>query len=741
MKQFIRSLTVWGHRSPQAILSSSLRYAFTVPVLVQLVTVVGLVGYLSFQNGLEAVQTLASQLRSEISARIKGELEQYFGDPHAINRLNATAFANGDLDIESATQGEHLLFQQMKIYPTIAFVYCGSARSGEFFGILRSPDTGELQLSYGNNANGFYRDYYTLDVRGDRQHFIYQADQIYDARTRPWFRAALAAERPTWTDVYIAFTTRLPNVTASLPVYDRSDRRLLGVCATDVVLPEEFRTFLKNLEIGQSGQAFVVDRSGHLISSSTDEPLMTIVGEQTEFLAAIDSKNPLVQETATYLLNQFGSFNRIRQTEQLTFSLDGERQYLEVLPFSDGFGLDWLIVVVVPESDFMGQIQWNTRLTIGLCGVALMIALGIGIVLARRVTAPILQLNAAVKEIAQGDWQQRVDIHRTDEVGELANSVNSMAAQIQRSFKQLQDQRNAFSRFFPPEYLQFLDKPSVMDIELGDHVSKDMTVMFSDIRGFTGMAETMDPQEAFDFINHYLQRISPEIRKHHGFVVKFIGDGIMAVFPESVDDAVDAAIAQFQRVEEYNHVLHQTRHPGIEIGIGLHAGHVMAGMIGERDRVQPDAVSDAVNLAARLEGLSKLYGAALIISDAVRVRLVARQRYHLRYLDRVVVRGRTQDIAIYEVLDAEAEEMRVLKQLTLPSYEAGIVAYHDLDLATAKLHFTDVLTHNAKDKTAQIYEQRVRLLMEHGIPEDWNGVWALTEEQSYTLDYGGQSSG
>ena len=161
-------------------------------------------------------------------------------------------------------------------------MYCGSARSGEFFGILRSPETGQLELSYSNSDTNFLRQHSSLDVRGYRQHFLGQTEPTYDARVRPWFQAATSTEGPTWTEVYLAFTTGLPNVTASLPVYSRNGRQLLGVCAADVVLPEEFRTFLKQLEIGQSGQAFVIDRQGNLISSSTDEPLMSAVGRSEE---------------------------------------------------------------------------------------------------------------------------------------------------------------------------------------------------------------------------------------------------------------------------------------------------------------------------------------------------------------------------------------------------------------------------------------------------------------------------
>lgn len=702
-----------------------------MPVLVQLVAAVGLVGYLSFRNGQDAVEALASQLRREVSARIKGELAQYFGDPHAINRLNATAFSNGDLDIKAATEGEHLLFQQMKIYSTIAFVYCGSVDSGQFFGILRSPETGQLRLSYGNASNGFRRQDYSLDVRGYRQHYLGQAEAVYDARTRPWFQAAIASEQPVWTDVYLAFSTGLPNITASLPVYDRrEDNRLLGVCGTDVVLPEEFRNFLKAMEIGRTGHAFVIDRQGNLISSSTDEPLMTSPANgPPQFLQAVNSNEPLVRESASYLSAEFGSFDRILRNQQLTFLLNGRPQFLEVLPFRDRFGLDWLIVVVVPKSDYMGQILHNTRMTIGLCIVAVLVALGIGILMARRVTTPIVELNAAVKEISQGHWQQRVDVDRQDEVGQLADSVNGMAAQIQRSFRHIENQRNAFSRFFPPEYLELLGKRDVTAIERGDHVSRDMAVMFSDIREFTHLAESLAAREVFDFINRYLHHISPEVRNHNGFVVKFIGDGVMAVFPDSVEDAIESAIAQFAQIQQYNQTLLQDGYEPIRVGMGLHAGRVMAGMVGDHDRIQPDAVSDTVNLAARLEGLSKLYGAPLIISDAVRSRLQVRDRYQLRFLDQVVVKGRTGAISIYDVLDAEQGGQQILKQETVSAFEAGIQAYHDQDLTQAEKQFADVLMHNPADKTAQLYQQRIHYLVEHGIPDDWTGIWVFDQKR------------
>jgi hypothetical protein len=324
-----------------------LRTTLVVAFTLQVVAAVSLVGYISFRGGQRAVNNLSSQLRSELTARIERELRTYFETPHELNRLNAAAFARGDLDILNSEYGEGQLYQQMKIAPTVAFVYCGSARRGEFFGVLRTSNSGSkrpvstsdsLQLSYSNAETNFLRQFYKLDVNGDRTHLIRQTDEPYDARQRPWFKAATSQQGPAWTDIYIAFTTGLPNITASLPVYDKSGRQLLGVCGTDVVLPDEFRNFLGDLEIGRTGQAFVVARDGTLISNSTDEPLMKGAGETAASLSAIESQDTLVRGTADYLINRFGGFDQIQASQQLEFRLGGSGSFWKSSPFKIRLG-------------------------------------------------------------------------------------------------------------------------------------------------------------------------------------------------------------------------------------------------------------------------------------------------------------------------------------------------------------------------------------------------------------------
>jgi class 3 adenylate cyclase/HAMP domain-containing protein len=686
----------------------------------------GLVSYLSFRAGQKSVSDLASQLRSELTSRIEGELRGYLTTPHGITQLNATAVAQGELNIANPRNVSQLL-QQVKIFPFTWAIYCAT-QQGEHLTVGRGAvGSSQFNLRQSNRSTGNHLYSYKLDEQGNRQEFI-KDNGPYDPRTRPWYQSAVQKNGQTWSDVYLDFTSQLPTVTASQPIYAQSG--IVGVCATDVLLPDGFRKFLANLKIGNNGKAFVMDRKGQIISSSTNESLTRGTGKSAKLLQATESSDPLIHETADFLQKQFPDFEQIQQVQQLDYSLHGERQFVQVLPLKDDRGLDWLIVLTVPESDFMGRINANRRNTILLTLAALATAIALGILTSRWITKPILRLTHAADEIASGTLNQHVDLDSSVqiiEVEQLANSFNSMAGQVKDSFDSLETQKNSFARFFPPEYLKFLNKNGITDVALGDHVSKEMAVMFSDIRSFTALSEKMTPQENFDFVNAYLRQVSPEIRAHEGFVVKFLGDGMMAVFPNGVDDAVAAGVNKFKRVQEYNQHRHSEGHLPIDVGMGIHVGQMMVGMVGEDNRIQGDAFSDNVNLTARLEGLTKYYGINLLISGDVVQRLSDPNKYQLRFLDRAIVKGRTEPIEIYEVLDAETEAKRSLKLNTLSIFQAGIQHYRQGDFASAKICFEQILAANPADKTAQLYLERVQQLAVNS-PDDWQGVWVFAQK-------------
>ncbi|MGD2183749.1 response regulator [Lusitaniella coriacea] len=283
----------------------------------------------------------------------------------------------------------------------------------------------------------------------------------------------------------------------------------------------------------------------------------------------------------------------------------------------------------------------------------------------------------------------------------------------------------AYGRFVPQDFLRFLKRDSIVDVQLGDNLQTKMSVLFSDIRSFTELSERMTPQENFAFINSYLGRVSPVIREHNGFIDKYIGDAVMALFPQSPEEALNAAIAMQQQVRLYNQDRLKSGYAAISIGIGLHTGKVMLGTIGEVQRMESTVISDAVNLASRLEGLTKLYGSGIIISSETLCQLENFDRYKYRFLDRVVVKGKKQVVAIFEVYDGDTPVMQQLKSQTKTQFEEAIVWYSRQNFDRARQMFEAVLSANPQDRAAELYLQRCHQYQQEGVREDWNGVAVL----------------
>jgi class 3 adenylate cyclase len=262
---------------------------------------------------------------------------------------------------------------------------------------------------------------------------------------------------------------------------------------------------------------------------------------------------------------------------------------------------------------------------------------------------------------------------------------------------------NAYSRFVPRAIFQLLGKESITQVELGDQTQQEMTVMFSDIRSFTSLSEQMTPQENFKFINAYLSRVSPVIREHRGFIDKFIGDAIMALFPGGVNDAIQAAIAMQQEVTRYNLHLEAQGHQPIRVGVGLHTGSVMFGTVGEVKRMEGTVISDAVNLTSRLEKLTKLYGASIVVSEDTLFSLERPASYNFRFLDKVKVKGKTHSVSVFEIFDGDVEEKISLKLQTRTDFEKGLLHYHSQEFREAITYFNNVLALNPEDRATQVY--------------------------------------
>jgi PAS domain S-box-containing protein len=420
--------------------SIPLRLILVIPFILQTSIAVGLVGWLSIRNGNQAVNDVAEQLRNETTARIHQYLKTYIATPQAIDQLNANAVQLKQLNFQDVPSVRYYLWRQIQIFDLANEIKFGTAR-GEFVAVERLKD-GSFSGKNSSKATQYINTVYALDRMGQPAKLITQLKH-FNPRMHPWYRAAIQAGKPMWGKIYKRPSSLRPVIPFSQPIYD-AEHHLLGVAAVDFSL-SGISKYLNGLKIGRSGETFIVDHDGLLIGSSTTQPIFTIHGQQVKRFKAADSQDMLTQSTARLLLDRFGNFAHVPNTQQLDFEINGQRQFVQVAPLQDQ-GLDWRIVVVVPEADFMDRINANTHTTILLCLTAFGVATGLGILTSRWITKPILHLSRASRAIAsqlakgettEGDLDQTVHVQGVTEINVLAQSFNQMTQQLQESFAQL----------------------------------------------------------------------------------------------------------------------------------------------------------------------------------------------------------------------------------------------------------------------------------------------------------------
>ncbi|MCB1193478.1 MAG: response regulator [Leptospiraceae bacterium] len=261
----------------------------------------------------------------------------------------------------------------------------------------------------------------------------------------------------------------------------------------------------------------------------------------------------------------------------------------------------------------------------------------------------------------------------------------------------------AYEKFVPQEFIKLINKDSIIDVQLGDHAEKYMSVLFSDIRSFTTLSESMSPKDNFNFINSYLKRMSPIIQEHIGFIDKYIGDAIMALFPEKTDDAITAGIAMLNNLKEYNKHRKNSGYQPIEIGIGINTGNLMLGTIGGLNRMEGTVISDAVNLASRVESMTKKYGAKMLISEESFHSIQDIQKYNIRAIDKVIVKGKTSAVWVYEVFNSDEEEIKYQKVATNGLFSQAVVSYVENRHKDAYELFNQVKSKSPNDKVADYF--------------------------------------
>jgi class 3 adenylate cyclase/HAMP domain-containing protein len=313
--------------------------------------------------------------------------------------------------------------------------------------------------------------------------------------------------------------------------------------------------------------------------------------------------------------------------------------------------------------------------------------------------------------IARGDYSVRVPYKAKDELGNVSYGLNSMVEELEKQFNQITRLNESTIRFVPLQFMEHLGVTDITKMKLGDYIQRDLTILFFDIRAFSINSEMMTARENFLFINNVLGLSGPIIRKHNGFVDKFLGDAAMALFVYA-KDAVKAGIEVYQKLVLDKGTRIKVGVDGINIGVGLHTGSVMMGIVGENERLSSTVISQSVNLASRVESLTKQTKSGMLITrDTLNQITDSEDEFQYRFIGMIQAAGLNEVVGIYDVLDALPEGIRRRRLATKKVFESGIRKYHMKDYSAAYKRFEQVVKADPSDICAAncLEETRKRL--------------------------------
>jgi hemerythrin len=300
----------------------------------------------------------------------------------------------------------------------------------------------------------------------------------------------------------------------------------------------------------------------------------------------------------------------------------------------------------------------------------------------------------------------------------------SVRAEFRQTLYTLRRTQAVYGRFVPKDFIKLLGDGDILNVHLGNEVEKKITVMFTDIRDFTTLSESMSSRQTFEFLNEYLSHMEPPVQRHGGIVDKFIGDAIMALFPKCAEDAILAALSMREALHYFNTEREKHGLAAVRMGIGLNTGLLTLGVLGHLERMESTVIGDAVNVSQRIESLTKVYKVGILISEDTISTLSDPNEFSIRFVDRVKVKGRHRPISVYEVFDGDETETARTKLTNLDLFEKGVAYYHLREIDLAAPLFETVTASSPNDTVAAIYLERCRNFTKNGIYE---GVGELIE--------------
>ncbi len=698
---------------------------------------------LGYFTSRDALVTFSDGLMERVADSTHGQLDVFLAPTERSVLLARKLVRAGIVDVEDIDGLEAFFFHTMKANPTVVMLNYGDEQ-GNYLMVKRNPegslDTKIIRRSFEPESGREL-----IDVRwrvrrpgdpvGKYETRIDEKDR-YDPRVRPWYRYwteevtrddpksegkegeigvqryRVAADRLHWTDVYIFHTDQVPGITASIPLLD-DHGGLLGVLHGDVGLME-LSSFLADLNISPRGKAFIVDYRKRLVAVPDPEKLLGTTGEGDGSSLNPVKESPFPEISSLSTQEGFKrAFSRDTGTQFFSFSHEGEHYFARLVRVEHPAGQGWIIGVVIPESDVLGSVKRAMMVTLLIIGAVMIVGMILVLGVSRFVSASMSKL------VRETDRVRNLELAPSGEAVSRFWEVH----EVLTAFERMKTGLRSFQKYVPLQLVRMLLRREI-EPKLGGS-ERDLTIFFSDIKDFTAIGEQLGPQKLAEKLARYLTAMTRCIQApgSEGTVDKYIGDAVVAFWnaPEDVSDhaykACKAALEGLRRIDEIR--LEDDEFPDFFTRIAIHTGRVIVGHFGSEEHIAYTCIGDDVNLASRLEGLNKIYGTKIIITQAVLDR--TGERFGARRLDRVVVKGKSRPVTIYELI-GEKENLPEDLVRSVELYEQGFALYLERKWSDAADAFEKSLEIKPEDKAAAVMIERCRTFDSSPPPADWQGV-------------------
>lgn len=594
---------------------------------------------------------------------------------------------------------------QSQSLPIVQIIEWGD-KNGNYYGQEREPNGRILTNIIHRTGKEVKQTIIYRDATGKIIKTIHTTTQ-YDPRIRPWYIDASQAKHFTWTQLFIFkhISSEFLGMAAVTPVYDHSGT-LKGVVGVGIRI-DYLASVIQDIHVSQHGSIYIITHNGKLIATSHEE--------HKNFVTLTDIHDlgfPAITNAYEYYLS----------TKNENFILtEKDDSYIAKFFFLPNYTSEkWMIGIVAPESDFIGTLR-KDNFIISVIGF---IILGLGILIVMRlvnwIVRPLNKIASNTEKIKNFNLEDTPPIRsRIKEVMHIANAISSMKKGLL-----------SFQKYVPASLVRQLIETGE-DARIGGS-KKHLAILFTDVKDFTTLAESKNPNELIQLVCEYLDALSSIIVSHKGTIDKYIGDSIMAFWGAPLDEefpceqAARTALACKLRSNELNTLWTAKGKPALFTRFGIHFGEAIVGNIGSKERLNYTALGDSINMASRLESINKLYGSQIIVSENV-YHIIKRQ-FILRMLDYVYLKGKTEPTYLYELIAENDSPPPYDLEKYSDLFHSAFHAYQQKNWQTAVELFNACLFIYPNDTIAPLFISRCQFLMKNPPDATWNGAWLLVEK-------------